>query len=179
MGDEVPEKGSAVQQAAKGKRKTWADMEVLLTDDFKLTRRKGITELYCKRSRNSIDSNGIRPIYDVLVALRAARELLGPERTAASITIAQLDPIRPEFCTEQIELWIPVINEMIVIHGVFNMYLLSLACWTGSTRKNVEGRRERLGRFAAICHPPWPPEVAIPPSTEIVPLSGAQELDLS
>jgi hypothetical protein len=107
-------------------------------------------------------------MYDVLVVLREARNQLGPERTAAAITLCQWFPPRSDLCTAEIELWIPVRNEAIVIMALYNFYRISLGYWMHQTRETYEGRTEQLGRFEAIGFPPWPAELMSPP--QVVPL---------
>jgi hypothetical protein len=144
-------------------RKTWEELKELVPPELRLTKRDGVTLLYCPATRNSVESTGLRPIYDVLTVLRDAKDLLGPERTAAAITLCQWHPPRSDLCTEEIELWIPVRNESLVIMALYNIYRICLGYWMHQTRETDEARTEQLGRFEAICHPPWPAVIMSPP----------------
>ena len=151
------------------KRKTWSELMELVPPDLRLTRREGVTLLYCPATRHSVESSGLRPIYDVLTVLRGARSLLGQERTAAAIALSRWFPPRSELCTEEIELWVPAVNERLVVCGLYNFYLVRLAYWNSATRETDEGRTEQLGRFEAIGFPPWPAELMSPPQVAPLP----------
>jgi len=157
----LKQKVMAASQNAK--RKTWNELVELVPPDLRLARRDGVAILDCPQSRNCVESKGLRPMFDVLVVLRKARTILGPERTAAAITLCQWHPPRNDLCTEEIELWIPVRNESLVIMGLYNIYRICLGYWMPQTRKTDEGRTERLGRFEVIGFPPWPAELMSPP----------------